>query len=69
MKFISSGTEIVLTNEEENVLKKAVHILDEITCRISDNTDIDYCVNDELMDCFDNIYTDINRIENFVMRK
>ena len=69
MKFISSGTEIVLTNEEENVLKKAVHILDEITCRISDNTDIDYYVNDELMDCFDDIYTDMNRIENFVMRK
>ena len=68
MKFISSGTEIVLTNEEENVLKKAVHILDEITCRISDNTDIDYYVNDELMDCFDDIYTDMNRIENFVMR-
>ena len=69
MKFISSGTEIVLTNEEENVLKKAEYILDEITCRISDNTDIDYYVNDELMDCFDDIYTDMNRIENFVMRK
>lgn len=69
MKFISSSTEIILTNEEEDALKKAMYILDKITCRISDNTDIDYCVNDEIMDCFDNIYTDMNRIENFVMRK
>ena len=69
MEFISSSTEIILTNEEENSLKKALHILDEITCRISDNFDIDYCVNNELMNCFDNIYADINRIENFVMRK
>ena len=69
MKFISSGTEIILTNEEEDSLKKAMYILDKITCRISDNDDIDYYVNDELMDCFDNIYTDMNRIEDFVMRK
>lgn len=69
MKFISSGTEIILTNEEEDSLKKAMHILDKITCRILDNDDIDYYVNDELMDCFDNIYTDMNKIENFVMRK
>ena len=69
MKFISSGTEIILTNEEEDSLKKAMYILDKITCRISDNDDIDYYVNDELMDCFDNIYTDINTIEDFVMRK
>lgn len=69
MKFISSGTEIILTNEEEDSLKKAMYILDKITCRILDNDDIDYYVNDELMDCFDNIYTDMNKIENFVMRK
>lgn len=69
MEFISSSTEIILTNEEENSLKKALHILDEITCRISENFDIDYCVNNELMNCFDNIYADINRIENFVIRK
>ena len=69
MKFISWGTEIILTNEEEDTLKKALDILDEITRQISDNDDIDYYVNDELMDCFDNIYTDMNRIENFVMRK
>ena len=69
MKFISWGTEIILTNEEEDALKKAMHILDEITCRTSDNDDIDYYVNDELMDCFDNIYTDMNKIENFIMRK
>lgn len=70
MEFISSSTEeIILTNEEENSLKKALHILDEITCRISENFDIDYYVNNELMNCFDNIYADINRIENFVMRK
>ena len=69
MEFISNSTEIILTNEEENSLKKALHILDEITCRISENFDIDYCVNNELMNCFDNIYADINRIENFVMRK
>lgn len=69
MKFISNGTEIILTSEEEDSLKKAMYILDKITCRISDNDDIDYYVNDELMDCFDNIYTDMNRIENFVMRK
>ena len=66
MEFIS---EIILTNEEEDSLKKAMYILDKITCRISDNTDIDYYVNNELMNCFDNIYTDMNRIENFVMRK
>lgn len=69
MEFISRGTEIILTNEEEDFLKKAMHILDKITCRILDNDDIDYYVNDELMDCFDNIYTDMNKIENFVMRK
>lgn len=69
MKFISWGTEIILTNEEEDALKKAMHILDEITSQISDNDDIDYYVNDELMDCFDNIYTDMNKIENFIMRK
>lgn len=69
MKFISWGTEIILTNEEEDVLQKAIDILDDITCKISDNDDIDYYVNDELMDCFDNLYTDMNRIENFVMRK
>lgn len=69
MKFISSGTEIILTNEEEDSLKKAMHILDKITCRISDNPDIDYYVNNELMACFNNIYTDMNRIENFVMEK
>ena len=69
MKFISWGTEIILTNEEEDALKKAMYILDEITCQISDNDDIDYYVNDELMDCFDNLYTDINKIENFIMRK
>ena len=68
MKFISSGTEIILTSEEEDSLKKAMYILDKITCRILDNDDIDYYVNDELMDCFDNIYTDINTIEDFVMR-
>ena len=69
MEFISSGTEIILTNEEEDSLKKALDILDEIACRISDNSDIDYYVNHELMDCFDNIYTDINIIEDFVMEK
>ena len=69
MEFISRGTEIILTNEEEDFLKKALHILDEITCQISDNTAIDYCINKELMDCFDNIYTDINTIEDFVMEK
>ena len=69
MKFISWGTEIILTNEEEDVLKKAIDILDDITCKISDNDDIDYYVNDELMDCFDNLYTDMNKIENFIMRK
>lgn len=69
MKFISWGTEIILTNEEEDALKKAIDILDEITCRISDDDDIDYYVNDELMDCFDNLYTDMNKIENFIMRK
>lgn len=69
MKFISWGTEIILTNEEEDALQKALHILDEITCQISDNDDIDYYVNDELMDCFDNLYTDMNKIENFIMRK
>ena len=69
MKFISWGTEIILTNEEEDALKKVIDILDEITCQISDNDDIDYYVNDELMDCFDNLYTDMNKIENFIMRK
>ena len=69
MEFISWGTEIVLTNEEEDVLKKAIDILDEITCRISDDTDTDYCVNNDLMDCFNNIYTNINTIEDFVMEK
>ena len=69
MEFISRGTEIILTDEEEDSLKKALDILDEITRQISDNDDIDYYVNDELMDCFDNIYTDMNKIENFVMRK
>ena len=69
MKFISSGTEIILTSEEEDSLKKAMYILDKITCRILDNDDIDYYVNDELMDCFDNIYTDMNKIENFVTRE
>ena len=69
MKFISWGTEIILTNEEEDTLKKALDILDEIRRQISDNDDIDYYVNDELMDCFDNIYTDMNKIENFIMRK
>ena len=69
MEFISRGTEIILTDEEEDFLKKALDILDEITCRISENFDIDYCVNNEVMNCFDNIYADINRIENFVMRK
>ena len=68
MKFISSGTEIILTSEEEDSLKKAMYILDKITYRILDNTAIDYCINHELMDCFDNIYTDINTIEDFVMR-
>ena len=67
MEFISRGTEIILTDEEEDFLKKALHILDEITSQISDNTAIDYCINHELMDCFDNIYTDINTIEDFVM--
>ena len=46
-----------------------MYILDKITCRILDNDDIDYYVNDELMDCFDNIYTDMNKIENFVTRE
>ena len=69
MEFISRGTEIILTSEEEDSLKKAMYILDKITCRILDNDDIDYYVNDELMDCFDNIYTDMNKIENFVTRE
>lgn len=69
MKFISWGTEIILTNEEEDTLKKALDILDEITRQISDNDNIDYYVKDELMDCFDNIYTDMNKIEDFIMRK
>ena len=69
MEFISRGTEIILTDEEEDFLKKALHILDEITSQISVNFDIDYCVNNEIMNCFDNIYADIDRIENFVMRK
>ena len=69
MKFISSGTEIILTNEEEDSLKKALYILDKITCRISDNPDTDYYVNNELMACFNNFYIDINRIADFVMEK
>ena len=68
MEFISRGTEIILTDEEEDCLKKALHILDEITCQISDNTAIDYCINHELMNCFNNSYTDINTIEDFVMK-
>ena len=69
MEFISSGIEIILTNEEEDSLKKALHILNDISRRISTNDDLDYYVNNELMDCFDDIYTDINTIEDFVMRK
>ena len=69
MKFISSGTEIILTNEEIDCLKKASDILDEIACRILDNVHIDYYVDNERMNCFDDIYTDINTIEDFVMRK
>ena len=69
MEFISSYTEIVLTNEEEDFLKKALDILDEIASRISNNTDIDYCVNNDLMNCFDNICTDITTIEDFVIEK
>ena len=69
MEFISSGIEIILTNEEEDSLKKALHILNDISCRILANDDLDYYVNNELMDCFNNIYTDINTIEDFVMEK
>ena len=69
MEFISSGIEIILTNEEEDSLKKALHILNDISRRISTNDDLDYYVNNELMDCFDDIYTDINTIEDFVMEK
>ena len=67
MECISRGAEIFLTNEEEDFLKKALRILDEITCQISDNADIDYYMDYKLMNCFDNIYADINTIKDFVV--
>lgn len=69
MEFISNGVEIILTYEEKDCLKKALHILDDIANRISDNVSIDYYVDNELMNCFDDIYTDINTIEDFIMEK
>ena len=67
MDFISRGIEIILTDEEEDFLKKASDILDKITSQISDNATIDYYMNHKFMDCFDNIYADINTIRDFVM--
>lgn len=69
MQFIQANVEIYLESEEEKLLKDAIFLLSNIASYIEEHDDLDYVVDDDLMNDFDDIYTHINTIENFVSRK
>ena len=68
MRVITSVTRIELDFDENQVLKKALEILDKVNDIIDNDNNIDYVVGNADMDLYDEIYDKINRIEDWVTR-
>ena len=69
MKVITSVTRIELDSDEKQNLKKALEILIKVNDIIGDDNNIDYVVDNADMDLYDDIYDEINRIEDWVTRE
>ena len=69
MRVITSVTRIELDFDENQVLKKALEILNKVNDIIGDDNNIDYVVGNADMDLYDEIYDEINRIEDWVTRE
>lgn len=68
MRVITSVTRIELDFDENQVLKKALEILNKVNDIIDNDNNIDYVVGNADMDLYDEIYDKINRIEDWVTR-
>ena len=68
MRVITSVTKIELDFDENQVLKKALEILNKVNDIIGNDNNIDYVVGNADMDLYDEIYDKINRIEDWVTR-
>lgn len=69
MKVTTSVTRIELDYDEEQILKKAIEILKDVNKIINNNINMDYAVNNADMDLYDNLYDEINNIEDWVTRE
>lgn len=69
MRVITSVTRIELDFDENQVLKKALEILNKVDDIIGNDNNIDYVVGNADMDLYDEIYDKINRIEDWVTRE
>ena len=69
MRVITSVTRIELDFDENQVLKKALEILNKVNDIIGNDNNIDYVVGNADMDLYDEIYDEINRIEDWVTRE
>lgn len=69
MRVITSVTRIELDFDENQVLKKALEILNKVNDIIGNDNNIDYVVGNADMDLYDDIYDEINRIEDWVTRE
>lgn len=69
MKVTTSVTRIELDYDEEQILKKAIEILKDVNKVINNNINMDYAVNNADMDLYDNLYDEINNIEDYVTRE
>ena len=69
MRVITSVTRIELDFDENQVLKKALEILNKVNDIIGNDNNIDYVVGNADMDLYDEIYDTINRIEDWVTRE
>ena len=69
MRVTTSVTRIELDFDEKQILKKALEILTKVNGIVGDDNNIDYVVDNADMDLYDDIYDEINRIEDWVTRE
>ena len=69
MRVTTSVTKITLDFDEKQILQKALEILIKVNGIVGNDNNIDYIVDNGDMDLYDNIYDEINRIEDWVTRE
>lgn len=67
MKVTTSITRIELNEDEKDILREAIDILNEVNGVIDKNVNVDYVVNGDDMDLYNNLCDVISTIEDWVM--